>query len=206
MIGVLDYGVGNLSSVTNALDYLGIANQIVNSEDGFSSSSHLIIPGVGSYARAMENIHSKQYFNLIKEFGNSGKPILGICLGMQLLSNFGTEPYRVEGLGLIQGNVVLLNEELGIRIPHVGWNGIKLVNSHPILERVKLEADFYFVHSYYYSDVIKKNIITYTEYGFAFPSIICNAAQNVIGIQFHPEKSQKQGLQILENFSKYTNA
>jgi glutamine amidotransferase len=206
MIGVLDYGMGNLSSVTNALDYLGIDNQIVNSVDGFLTSSHLIIPGVGSYARAMENIHSKQYFNLIQEFANSGKPILGICLGMQLLSSFGTEPYRVEGLGLIKGEVVVLPEDLEIRIPHVGWNGIQLINNHPILEGVKLKADFYFVHSYYFSQVNEENIVTYTDYSFTFPSIVCNKAKNVIGIQFHPEKSQKQGLQILENFSKITHA
>lgn len=206
MIGVLDYGMGNLSSVTNALDYLGIDNQIVNSEEGFSTISHLIIPGVGSYAKAMENIHAKHYFNLIQEFGNSGKPILGICLGMQLLSTFGTEPFRTDGLGLIQGEVVQLPKELGIRIPHVGWNGIKMSNSHPILEDVKLKADFYFVHSYYFSQVSEENIVTFTDYGFAFPSIVCNSAQNVIGIQFHPEKSQKQGLQILENFSQYTHA
>jgi glutamine amidotransferase len=206
MIGVLDYGMGNLSSVTNALDYLGIDNQIVNSKEGFSKISHLIIPGVGSYAKAMENIHAKDYFSLIQVFGNSGKPILGICLGMQLLSSFGTEPFRTAGLGLIEGEVVQLPEKLGIRIPHVGWNGIRLANSHPILEDVKLKADFYFVHSYYFSQVREGNIITFTEYGLAFPSIVCNSSQNVIGIQFHPEKSQKQGLQILENFSQYTHA
>lgn len=206
MIGVLDYGMGNLSSVTNALDYLGIANQIVNSVDVFSTSSHLIIPGVGSYAKAIENIRAKQYFSLIQEFGNSGKPILGICLGMQLLSTFGTEPNHIKGLGLIKGEVVLLPEDLGIRIPHVGWNGIKLTNSHPILEGVKLNADFYFVHSYYFSQVSEGNIVTYTDYGLAFPSIVCNKERNVIGIQFHPEKSQKQGLQILENFSQISHA
>jgi glutamine amidotransferase len=206
MIGVLDYGMGNLSSVTNALDYLGIANQIVNSVDKFSTSSHLIIPGVGSYAKAMENIHAKQYFSLIQEFGNSGKPILGICLGMQLLSTCGTEPNHIKGLGLIEGEVVLLPEHLGIRIPHVGWNGITLANIHPILEGVKLNADFYFVHSYYFSQVIEGNILTYTDYGLAFPSIVCNKERNVIGIQFHPEKSQKQGLQILENFSQISHA
>jgi glutamine amidotransferase len=206
MIGILDYGMGNLSSVTNALDYLGIDSLIVNSEEGFTKCSRLIIPGVGSYAKAMDNIHSKNYFSLIQDFGKSGKPILGICLGMQLLSSYGTEPYLVEGLGLIQGEVILLPEELKIRIPHVGWNGVELAKSHPILEGVKLKADFYFVHSYYFSKISEDNVVTYTEYGITFPSIICNREQNVIGIQFHPEKSQKQGLQILENFSQYTNA
>ena len=206
MIGILDYGMGNLSSVTNALNYLGIDNHVVTSPEDFAEISRLIIPGVGSYGKAMENIKKKLFLNRVKEFGQSGKPILGICLGMQLLSFTGTEPVLGEGLGMVQGKVILLPQEIGIRIPHVGWNGINLVNEHPILEGVKLSADFYFVHSYYFSDVKNQNIIATTDYGIHFPSIVCNDARNVIGIQFHPEKSQKQGLQILENFSSFTNA
>jgi glutamine amidotransferase len=202
MIGVLDYGMGNLSSVTNVLDYLGIENEVINVPDEISDVSHLIIPGVGSYAKAMENIKSKGYFQRIKEFGASGKPVLGICLGMQLLSFLGTEPLSVEGLGMIEGEVVILPQNLDIRIPHVGWNGIKLVNEHPILDGVKLKADFYFVHSYYLNQIKDENVIATTDYGIDFPSIVCNDKRNVIGIQFHPEKSQKQGLQILENFSQ----
>lgn len=206
MIGILDYGMGNLSSVTNALNYLGIDNHVVNSPEDFAEISRLIIPGVGSYGKAMENIKDKLFFNHIKEFGKSGKPILGICLGMQLLSFNGTEPVETEGLGMIEGKVVLFPQDIGIRIPHVGWNGVNLLNDHPILDGVKLKADFYFVHSYYFSEVKRENTITTTDYGIHFPSIVCNDAQNVIGIQFHPEKSQKQGLQILENFSRFTNA
>ena len=206
MIGILDYGMGNLSSVTNALNYLGIDNHVVTSPEAFAEISRLIIPGVGSYGKAMENIKGKLFFNQIKEFEKAGKPILGICLGMQLLSSIGTEPVQGNGLGMISGEVILLPQEMGIRIPHVGWNGIKVVNEHPILDGVKLSADFYFVHSYYFSGVKKENIITNTDYGLHFPSIVCNDARNVIGIQFHPEKSQKQGLQILENFSRFTNA
>lgn len=206
MIGVLDYGMGNLSSVTNALNYLGIENRIINTKDSFSTISKLIIPGVGAYARAMENMHKLQYVDSIREFAFTGRPVLGICLGMQLLSTIGTEPYPVEGLGLIDGEVLGFPEDFGFRIPHVGWNGITLLNDHPILDGVKLKADFYFVHSYYFGGIKEKNIIAATEYGFDYPSIICNNDRNVIGIQFHPEKSQKQGLQILENFSQFTNA
>jgi glutamine amidotransferase len=206
MIGILDYGMGNLSSVTNALDYLGINNQVINVPEKFSEIDRLIIPGVGSYGQAMKNIKSKNYINLIHEFQKSGKPILGICLGMQLLSNSGTEPSQIHGLDLIEGKVIMLPKEKCNKIPHVGWNGIKLVNEHPILDGIKISADFYFVHSYYFNEVKLENIISTTEYGINFPSIVCNDARNVVGIQFHPEKSQKQGLQILENFSQLTYA
>ena len=206
MIGLLDYGMGNLSSVSNALDHLGIDNIIVNSPEAFSDISRLIIPGVGSYSKAMENININHYLIEIKDFAASGKPILGICLGMQLLSFLGTEPSTVKGLEIIEGEVNLFPDDLNLRIPHVGWNGIELVNEHPILEDVKLVADFYFVHSYRFCKAKKENIIANTNYGVKFPSIICNDTKNVIGIQFHPEKSQKQGLKILENFSKLTHA
>ena len=206
MIGLLDYGMGNLSSVSNALDHLGIDNIIVNTPEAFSEISRLIIPGVGSYSRAMENIISNHYLKEVKDFAASGKPILGICLGMQLLSFLGTEPSIVKGLEIIEGEVHLFPDDLNLRIPHVGWNSIELVNEHPILEDVKLRADFYFVHSYRFSKAKKKNIIANTNYGIKFPSIICNDKKNVIGIQFHPEKSQKQGLKILENFSKLKHA
>ena len=206
MIGVLDYGMGNLSSVTNALDYLGIDNQVIRHKEEFSAIGKLVIPGVGAYAKAMENIHQKQYFDAIKRFSQTGKPILGICLGMQLLSVIGKEPYHTEGLGLVDGEVITFPDNLGIRVPHVGWNGISIINEHPILDGVKMKADFYFVHSYYFGGVSSNNIVAITNYGLNFPSIVCNDSKNVVGIQFHPEKSQKQGLQILDNFSRLPNA
>lgn len=204
MIGVLDYGMGNLSSVTNALEYLGLENCIIHNSEDFKSVSHLIIPGVGSFAKAMENLKERGYVEAIKSFNSHGLPILGICLGMQLLAERGNEPYECEGLGLIKGSVEIFPDN-SVRVPHVGWNGINLINNHPILEDVKLTADFYFVHSYQFQVANENNIITTTDYGFEFPSIVMNDRQNVVGIQFHPEKSQKQGLQILTNFSN-TNA
>ena len=123
---------------------------------------------------------------------------------MQLLAEKGTEPYESDGLGLIKGSVEIFPEN-SVRIPHVGWNGIKIVNNHPILDDVKQTADFYFVHSYQFHVENENNVISTTNYGFDFPSIVMNEKQNVVGIQFHPEKSQKQGLQILTNFSN-TNA
>jgi glutamine amidotransferase len=201
MIGVLDYGMGNLSSVTNALEYLGIENCIIHNSEDFKTISHLIIPGVGSFAKAMENLKERGYVEAIKSFDNNGFPILGICLGMQLLAENGTEPYDCDGLGLIKGCVEIFPEN-SVRVPHVGWNGISLVNDHSIFEDVKQTADFYFVHSYQFHVASEKNIISTTNYGFDFPSTVMNDKRNVVGIQFHPEKSQKQGLQILTNFSK----
>lgn len=204
MVGVLDYGMGNLSSVTNALKYLGVENCIIRNTGDFNIISHLIIPGVGSFAKAMENLNDRGFVDAIISFNSRGLPILGICLGMQLLAEKGTEPYECVGLGLIKGSVKIFPEN-SVRVPHVGWNGIKLVNNHSILDDVKQTADFYFVHSYQFHVESNRSIISTTDYGFEFPSIVMNDRQNVVGIQFHPEKSQKQGLQILTNFSK-TNA
>lgn len=205
MIGILDYGMGNLSSVTNALNYLGVENTIVEKKDDFTQLSKLIIPGVGAFEKAMDNIIKKDFLNEILEFDAKNKQILGICLGMQLLAELGTEPCECTGIGLIKGTVIHLPQNL-VRVPHVGWNGINIINNHPILESVKISADFYFVHSYYFDVVNKKNIITTTEYDIMFPSIVSNDKGNVVGIQFHPEKSQKQGLKILENFANWIYA
>jgi glutamine amidotransferase len=200
MIGIVDYGMGNLHSVKNILDYLEIENQFVQYSNDFNKCTHLIIPGVGSFSRAMENLKTKSFVKLIKEFAGSGKPVLCICLGMQLLADFGTEPVTTEGIGLIPGTVKLL--PIGkLRIPHMGWNGIKIINTHPILENVKLSDDFYFVHSYAFDALNSNNIVSTTNYESDFVSIITNNSGNVIGIQFHPEKSQKQGIKIIENFS-----
>lgn len=205
MIGILDYGMGNLSSVANALDYIGAKNCIISSCQDFKNVSKLIIPGVGSFAQAMSNLHYKGFVKEILDFNSDNKPILGICLGMQLLAEFGTEPIESEGIGLINGKVLKLFDK-DVRVPHVGWNNINLVNNHPIMVDVKTTADFYFVHSYYFSLSDPNNLISETDYGLKFPSIVTNTKGNVVGIQFHPEKSQKQGLKILDNFSSWNYA
>ncbi|MBI2283813.1 MAG: imidazole glycerol phosphate synthase subunit HisH [Bacteroidetes bacterium] len=205
MIGILDYGMGNLSSVRNALSFLQIENVILSSPDQIAGVSHMIIPGVGAFGAAMENIARAGFIDPIATFANSGKPLLGICLGMQLLATEGTEPAICRGLDLIKGRVELLPSK-NLSLPHMGWNGINLQSEHTILEGVKMSADFYFVHSFVFMPAYKSNVVTTTEYGTDFTSIITNERRNVIGIQFHPEKSQKQGLKILDNFSKMSNA
>jgi glutamine amidotransferase len=200
MIGIIDYGMGNLHSVKNALDFLGIENQIIANPSEIESMDKIIIPGVGSFKRAMDNLHEKNLVDPLVKFGNSGKYLLGICLGMQLLAETGTEPSVCNGLGLIPGVVELIKSET-LRIPHMGWNGIIINNDHPILEGVKLGADFYFVHSYAFHVESDENIVAVTPYGYHVPAIVKNKTGNIIGIQFHPEKSQKQGLKLIENFS-----
>lgn len=205
MIGILDYGMGNLSSVRNALNFLQVESVIISSPDQIKEVSNLIIPGVGAFGAAMKNISEAGFIGPIRAFAESGKPMLGICLGMQLLATEGTEPEICSGLDLIKGRVEMLQAE-NLSLPHMGWNGIKLKSEHPILEGVKMSADFYFVHSFIFMPSDKKNVLTTTEYGTEFTSIITNEIGNVIGIQFHPEKSQKQGLKILDNFSKMLHA
>lgn len=205
MIGILDYGMGNLSSVRNAFSFLQIENVILSSPDQIAGVSHMIIPGVGAFGAAMENIARAGFIDPIATFADSGKPLLGICLGMQLLATEGTEPDICRGLDLIKGRVELLQSK-NLSLPHMGWNGINLQSEHPILEGVKMSADFFFVHSFVFMPAYKSNVVTTTEYGTDFTSIITNERRNVIGIQFHPEKSQKQGLKMLDNFSKMSNA
>lgn len=200
MIGIIDYGMGNLHSVRNALEFLGIENQIIANPSEIESMDKIIIPGVGSFKRAMDNLHEKNFIESLVKFGNSGKYLLGICLGMQLLAETGTEPTISSGLGLIPGNIELLKSDT-LRIPHMGWNGLTIKNDHPILEGVKLGADFYFVHSYAFHVESDEYIVAVTPYGYDVPAIVKNKTGNIIGIQFHPEKSQKQGLKLIENFS-----
>lgn len=201
MIGILDYGMGNLKSVQNSLSYLGLENQIIASSSHFDCISHLIIPGVGAFPKAMERIQSMNFLDSIRSFADSGKPILGICLGMQLLADLGTEVENCDGLGLIPGSIELMKPN-GLRIPHIGWNALNVRQSISLLDQVKKTADVYFVHSYHFNAKDENNIVATTPYGEDVVSIVRNSKGNVIGTQFHPEKSQKQGLKMLENFSR----
>ena len=203
MIGIVDYGMGNLRSVYNAIVFLGFEAKIVSKTDDFNELSHLIIPGVGAFSSAMSNLNEAKLIHPIKMFIASGKPVLGICLGMQLLASFGFEPNETEGLNIIEGKVVKFQVEK-MRIPHVGWNSIDFKRDHYLFEGVKKGVDFYFVHSFYFDTKNHEDVLAYCDYGINFPAIV--SKNNVIGIQFHPEKSQKNGLKIFENFCKSKNA
>ncbi len=201
MIGILNYGMGNLRSVRNALDYFGCEAKIVSTPNELADCSRLIIPGVGSYQKAVANIVEFGLWNPLRDFRDSGKPMLGICLGMQLLSTIGNEPVRCEGLGFIGGEVKLLEPAGDLPLPHVGWNHLTIVNDHPLFAGIKCNVDFYFVHSYHFVPEANEAILTTTDYAGSFVSSV--ALANIVGVQFHPEKSQENGLRLLENFSTW---
>lgn len=198
MIGIIDYGMGNLRSVYNAVVFLGVDCRLIGDPKGVEGCSHLILPGVGAYATAMENLRRIGFVPVLKEFAESGSPMLGICLGMQLLSTTGTEPWPCEGLGLIEGEVALMDVGETKTLPHVGWNGFRILKQHPIFDGVPAHNDIYFVHSYRFIPADDRTVVCTTDYGIGFASGI--AAGSVVGLQFHPEKSQKTGLAILKNF------
>ncbi|MCP8317580.1 MAG: imidazole glycerol phosphate synthase subunit HisH [archaeon] len=194
-ITILDYGVGNLFSLKCALQRVG-ANPIIVAIDKLQSNINgLILPGVGSFTEALENIgvFKKKILGIV----NSGIPVLGICLGVQIFFKE-SEEGRGEGLDLIPGKVVRLPKQ--VKIPHMGWNNLRIVKNNEFIEGLANESYVYFVHSYYPLPSKKDVIVTETDYGVNFPSII--AHKNLYGTQFHPEKSGEAGQIILENFVK----
>lgn len=200
MNGIINYGMGNLQSVKNSLDYLGIKNKFVNDPLDIQDCDKLILPGVGAFGMAMEKLKSLKFIPYIKEFASLGKPILGLCLGMQLLLDSSEEYGKHTGLGFISGKALSFVGKVGnLAVPHVGWNDIKIMNSKSkLLEGVGNDASCYFVHSFYCSLVNKDETVAVTNYGFEFSSVI--ESKNIFGCQFHPEKSQVAGLKILKNF------
>lgn len=200
MVGILDYGMGNLSSVYNTLDYLGYDSIIIDKVELIDDEiTHLIVPGVGSYAKAMKNLVDRGLDRGIINYVNSGRPYLGICLGMQLLSSYGYEDGKTSGLNLIEGEVVPF--EIDFPVPHVGWNNIDCVRHHPVFDTHANHVDFYFVHSYYFNVENEKDILTMTDYGKKFCSSV--SKKNILGVQYHPEKSQEPGLSLIEEFCEW---
>ena len=190
--------MGNVGSLSSALYSQGWDPILVSSDINTNEISHLIIPGVGAYDAAMQLLHQKNLTSFIHEFVATGKPIMGICLGMQILSNTGAENAITKGLGLIQGHVAPMKKSNDFKLPHVGWNNLIVHTEHILLDGIKPNVDFYFVHSYCFHAQIEAEKIASTEYLDNFSSII--AKNNIFGVQFHPEKSQKNGLKILDNF------
>lgn len=201
MIGILDLQLGNLRSVANSVYALGFDYQFIESASMLEDMTHLIIPGVGHFQAAMDYLHQSQLITAIQHFHASRRPILGICLGMQLLATVGYEGGETPGLGWIPGMVQRFVAQPKLKIPHVGWNTVHFQCAHPLFEEIKNQRDFYFVHSYHFVCAEVHAIGATTEYGTLFPSIVLH--QHVAGVQFHPEKSQKNGLKLLENFCRW---
>ncbi|MBI3587967.1 imidazole glycerol phosphate synthase subunit HisH [Candidatus Micrarchaeota archaeon] len=193
-IGILDYGMGNLGSVSYALKRMGKASSIIHGPKAVEEYDGLIIPGVGSFGPAMERLET--FRDGIIGFAQSGKPMLGICLGMQVLFEQGTERGTHEGLSLIGGKVEMLKGTP--KLPHVGWNTIELEGKSRLMERIPNRSYAYFAHSYACEPDFKGSIIATTGYGNTFVSAVEQG--NVLGVQFHPEKSGAIGELILKNF------
>jgi glutamine amidotransferase len=202
MIAILDLSMGNINSICNAVYECGFdAPIVVDGSQNLDDVTHLIFPGVGHFNAASRIIQDKNISVSLKEYANSGRPLLGICLGMQLFAEFGREGEKSEGFSFIKGSVEKLDSSSGIRIPHVGWNNANIKRNHPVLENIKKDRDFYFTHSYAISCSNAADVIAETEYGQIFPSIV--GTKNIIGCQFHPEKSQVNGLTLIENFCRW---
>lgn len=202
-IGIVDYGMGNIFSIKNAFKAIGVDAQLTNQAGGLKDFDGLVLPGVGAFPEAMASLHRLELTESLKEFKASGKSLLGICLGMQLLMQHSIEFESVQGLGLVDGQVEKFpgnyrGEEL--RIPHIGWNSIHFSKSdHPALESLKSGADMYFVHSFFVRLEKRENELTSTRYhNFDFTSSLI--ADNIWAFQFHPEKSGPMGLRIYENW------
>lgn len=203
MITIIDYGMGNLHSVKNSLDYLGIENRVSSDLEEIKNASALILPGVGAFPDAMHTLEEKGIAAVIKEKCADGTPLLGICLGMQLLVDSSEEVTFTEGLGLIAGKCVRITDT-GLKIPHMGWNDLTVDKADcPVLSNTKNGNYVYFVHSYkIVLDNPENNLAAHTMYGELIPAVITNG-KNVFGAQFHPEKSEKIGLDMLKAFADF---
>ncbi len=200
MIAIIDYNMGNLASVQNAFAKLGKDTVVESDPQKFAKYDKIVLPGVGAFGDAMEHLRERDMIDSIKEFAASGKPVLGICLGMQLLFESSEEFGKHEGLGLIKGEVKAFDTKKfqeNLKVPHMGWNRM-FTKEHPLFEGLDENHYLYFVHTYHVNCANEEDIIGQTEYGYRFTSAV--AHNNIMGIQPHPEKSHKNGLQILENF------
>ena len=201
MITIIDYGMGNLRSVQKAFEKY-CSNVIVSSSaKDILNADKIILPGVGAFKVAMDELKKRGLIGTIKTSIEKGKPFLGICLGLQLLFSESEEGGKIKGLDIIKGRVKRFKEKDGLKIPHMGWNRIsakRKAQSAKILNRVADNSYMYFVHSYYVAPKDKSVILCETDYGGDFTSGVCK--DNIYGVQFHPEKSQGTGLKIVENF------
>jgi len=202
MITIIDYKAGNLTSVKRALNHLGIENQISQDPDVVRKAERLIFPGVGAAGSAMETLRERNLDSALKEAFERGTPILGICLGSQIILSMSEEDGNTLGLGIISGRATKFKfTDEALKIPHMGWNEVKVIRPHPILAHLRPGDEFYFVHSYYPQPESDENVFATSEYGFEFPVAV--GVDNLFAVQFHTEKSGPVGLQTLVNFANW---
>lgn len=200
MVAIIDYGAGNLSSVKKALDYLGAESEITQDKEKILTASHVILPGVGSFGDAMHSMQERGLVETVKKAALSGKPFLGICLGLQLLFESSDESPNVKGLGILNGKIITIPKDTGLKVPHMGWNSVSLKQNNGIFSNIEDNSYFYFVHSYYLDGADEDVIAATAEYGVTIECAVQKG--NLCATQFHPEKSSKIGLKLLENFLK----
>lgn len=199
MIAIIDYGMGNIHSVQKALESLGSSIVVVGSAEDVLKADKLVLPGVGAFDDAMNELENKGLVKPILDYVLAGKPFLGICLGLQLFFEKSQEAQTKKGLGIIPGEVVRFSAESGLKVPHMGWNGLCVHKKEcPILEGVRDSEFVYFCHCFYVLPSDRSVSAAQTEYGTRFTSIVWR--DNIYGVQFHPEKSQQTGMKILRNF------
>ncbi len=198
-IVIVDYGSGNLRSVQRGFERAGFSSTITRDPNVVAEATHLVVPGVGAFADCMDNLEKLQLLSPIRESIQAEKPYLGICLGLQILFTEGTEFGSKPGLGILPGQVVRFPKN-DLKVPHMGWNQIQIKKEHPLLKGIPDDSYFYFVHSYYGAPKDPACVMTTTDYGEPFVSSVSKG--RLFACQFHPEKSQHMGRQLLENFAR----
>jgi len=198
-IAIIDYGMGNIHSVAKAISLYGANPLVTNKKSDIISCDKLVLPGVGAFDDAMLELEKQNLVDLIRDQVNQKKPFLGICLGMQLLLENSQEAKTKKGLGILNGKVIKFSDKLKRKVPHMGWNDLKVVSANcPLLKGISGISQVYFCHSYYPLPSDKSIIAAICDYGLEFACALWK--DNVYGVQFHPEKSQSVGLEIIKNF------
>jgi glutamine amidotransferase len=199
MVAIIDYALGNLGSIANMLKVIGEKSIITDDKAKIEQAERIILPGVGSYDAGMKNLRDRDLVDFIKVQAEKGKPILGICLGMQILGRK-SEEGKMEGLGLIPFDNVRFNisEDMALKVPHMGWDIVDFKQNVPLLEGIENRQRYYFVHSFHAVCDDINNVMMTCDYGYEFAAAVCK--ENIYGVQFHPEKSHDFGMKLLENF------
>ena len=203
-VAIIDYGVGNLRSVEKAFAATGCEAVVSDDERVLRAAARLVLPGVGAFRACMEGLQARGFDELVRECIAAGIPVLGVCVGMQMLFEASEEFGETAGLGFLRGRVRRFDTAL--HVPQVGWNNVRQRRMHPLFTDINDGAFFYFVHSYYCAATDLSDVLGETDYGINYASVVARA--NICGVQFHPEKSQAAGLRLLQNFAtaNFTNA